>query len=153
MSGIELTVHGADALDDALAVMTRAFEPVYGEAWTHAQCMGVLSMPGTCLLVARNPQPVGFALLRTVIDETELMLLAVIPEARRTGLGRAILEQSFAVAANAGSKHYFLEVRSDNPAISLYRKLGLLQVGMRREYYRGGDGVRRDALTFKRTLG
>ena len=153
MSTIELTAHGTDAIEEALAIMAKAFEPVYGEAWTQSQCTGVLSMPGTCLLIARDTRPIGFALLRTVVDEAELMLLAVIPEARRSGLGRIIMERSFAVAANAGAKRYFLEVRSNNPAIALYRRLGLLQVGMRRDYYKGGDGVRRDALTFRRELG
>jgi [ribosomal protein S18]-alanine N-acetyltransferase len=147
-----ITTHGIDALADAMLVMGRAFDPQYGEAWTAAQCTGVLSMPGAQLFIARAPDPVGFALIRTVIDETELMLLAVSPEARRMGIGHALLQHSIAAVKASGAVSYFLEVRSDNPAINLYGNFGLQQVGVRRDYYRGIDGRRRDALTYRLSL-
>lgn len=147
-----ISAHGIDGLADAMAVMTRAFDPQFGEAWTAAQCTGVLAMPGAHLLIARASQPVGFALVRTVIDETELMLLAVDPERRGEGIGSALLQHSFRLATELRAVSYFLEVRSDNPAVALYERAGLQKVGVRREYYRGGDGRRRDALTYRRTL-
>ena len=149
---IEITRHGVDGLADAMSVMGRAFDPLFGEAWNAAQCTGVLAMPGAELLIARAPHPIGFALLRTVIDETELMLLAVLPEERGTGVGRAILHRSIDLARSAGATSYFLEVRGDNPATALYRRAGLEQVGVRRDYYRGSDGNRRDALTYRLSL-
>lgn len=152
MTDLCITVHGLDGLDDAMTVMANAFDPRFGEAWTAKQCVGVLSMPGAVLLIARRETPVGFALLRTVVDETELMLLAVAPKARRHGVAKALIERSLRQAVAAGSRNYFLEVRGDNPAVYLYRQKGLVQIGVRKSYYRGADGQVRDALTFKRAL-
>ncbi|UVO54768.1 ribosomal protein S18-alanine N-acetyltransferase [Sphingomonas sp. SUN039] len=147
-----ITSHGIEGLADAMTVMVSAFDPQFGEAWTAAQCTGVLAMPGAHLLIARNAAPVGFALLRTVIDEAELMLLAVAPEARGQGIGRALLQHSIDTATTSNATSYFLEVRSDNPAIDFYERFGLRQVGVRRDYYRAGNGVRRDALTYRLSL-
>lgn len=109
-------------------------------------------MPGAQMLIARAPDPVGFALIRTVIDEAELMLLAVAPELRKQGIGHALLQHSIDLVTASGVTSYFLEVRSDNPAIILYQNLGFRQVGVRRDYYRGLDGHRRDALTYRLCL-
>ncbi len=147
-----ITSHGVDGLAEAMPVMVRAFDPQFGEAWTAAQCTGVLAMPGAHLLIARAPEPVGFALLRTVIDEAELMLLAVTPEVRGQGIGRALLQHSIDLATASGAVSYFLEVRSDNPAIVVYESLGIRQVGVRPNYYRGNDGNGRDALTYRLSL-
>ncbi len=144
--------HGIEALDEAMHVMVRAFDPRFGEAWTAAQCTGVLSMPGATLVVARNGEIEGFALVRAMAGDAELMLLAVLPDARTHGTGRALLRETMAVARDAGAENYFLEVRADNPAIALYTSEGLQQVGIRRDYYRGKDGYRRDALTFRKRL-
>lgn len=149
---IAITRHGLDGLPDAMTVMDQAFDPLFGEAWNAAQCTGVLAMPGAELLVARGPHPLGFALVRTVLDETELMLLAVLPEVRGKGIGRSILLHSIDLATAAGATSYFLEVRDDNPAVALYEQAGLQQVGVRRDYYRGRDGNKRDALTYRRSL-
>lgn len=144
---------GVAGLDDAMRVMQAAFDPGYGEAWNRAQCLGVLAMPGAALLVAREgSQTLGFALVRVVIDEAELMLLAVTPEARSRGVGRALLRESMRHSCSRGATSYFLEVRHDNPAIKLYKDEGLACVGHRKEYYRGNDGKRRDAMTFRKIL-
>ncbi len=149
---LTVTRHGLDGLDDAMSVMTRAFDPQFGEAWTASQCAGVLAMPGATMLIARNPEPCGFALLRTVVDEAELMLLAVLPDVRKQGVGSFLLRETMQVAATEGAGFYFLEVRADNPAIELYAKEGLHAIGRRPNYYRGNDGELRDALTFRAAL-
>lgn len=144
---------GVEGLDDAMTVMMSAFDPEFGEAWNRAQCLGVLAMPGAVLLIAREgDRPLGFALVRVVIDEAELMLLAVIPEARGAGIGRKLLRETMCLAGSRGATAYFLEVRNDNPAVKLYGDEGLLCVGYRTGYYRGSDGKRRDAMTFRRSL-
>jgi len=137
----------------AMAVMVTSFDPAFGEAWNRAQCLGVLAMPGAILLVAYDQdRPIGFALVRLVVDEAELMLLAVAPDARGQGTGRALLRESMARSALRGAVRYFLEVRSDNPAVKLYCDEGLICVGHRQNYYTGNDGKRRDAMTFRKLL-
>lgn len=135
-----------------MPVMARSFDSKFGEAWTASQCEGVLSMPGALLLIARNPEPIGFALLRTIAGEAELMLLAVDPSARRNGIGQSLLQQSIKISTEGHADFYFLEVRADNPAIEFYTREGLETVGRRVAYYLGADGQRRDALTLRRAL-
>ena len=69
-----------NALADAMEVMAQAFDPAYGEAWTLPQLSGVMMMPDTWLTIARvDAAALGFALVRSVLDECELLLLAVHP--------------------------------------------------------------------------
>ena len=44
----------------------------------------------------------------------------------------------------------FLEMRADNDAAYLYKRSGFVECGRRRDYYRGGDGKLRDAITMRR---
>jgi ribosomal-protein-alanine N-acetyltransferase len=140
-------------LPDVMVAMGDAFDPEYGEAWTEAQCAGVLGMPGCWLLLARDGDtPVGFAMLRSVVDEAELLLIAVRPRYRRRGVAAALLSQAAEHARGVGIDTLHLEVRDGNPALDLYRAAGFLQVGRRSAYYRGRTGKVFDALTFKRHL-
>lgn len=141
-------------LADVMLAMSDAFDPQFGEAWTEAQCAGVLGMPGSWLLIARiGPDPAGFALLRNILGEAELLLIAVRKGYRRYGVGRALLDRAIEDARQEGVETLHLEVRDGNPALALYRSLGFVQVGSRRGYYRGRSGKVFDALTFRRHLG
>ncbi len=143
---------GVDDLPAIMPVMTRAFSPQFGEAWTESQCLGVLAMPGSELMVARDGDLVGFALSRTIVGECELMLLAVAPESQQNGVGRALLSTMISNARSCGARMIFLEVRQGNPAITLYSFVGFAEVGRRRGYYRGSNGESFDALTYRLAL-
>ena len=150
-----LTLRRGDARDVAAveALMAAAFDPRYGEAWTRSQCLGVLAMPGVQLLLAYDDDaPAGFSLTRAVIDEAELLLLAVAPARRRRGLGAALLRAVLADCAAAGVGKIHLEVRAGNPAVRLYRSSHFEKVGERRGYYRGAGGEPHDAHTYSRLL-
>lgn len=151
-----LTLRHGDARDIVAvdALMAAAFDPRWGEAWTRSQSLGVLAMPGVALLLAHeDDEPAGFALTRTIMDEAELLLLAVAPAHRRRGIGAALLRAVLADAAGAGVAALHLEVRAGNPAIALYAAHGFARIGERRGYYRGVDGAQHDAHTFSRALG
>ncbi len=139
-----------NALADAMEVMAQAFDPAYGEAWTLPQLSGVMMMPGTWLTIARvDAAALGFALVRSVLDECELLLLAVHPTWRGRGIGRELLIDSLKTARRRGIKSMNLEVRSSNSAIKLYEKTGFEYVHRRPGYYRGSDGQLHDALSFR----
>ena len=139
-----------NALADAMDVMAEAFDPAYGEAWTLPQLSGVMMMPGTWLTIARvDAAAMGFALVRSVLDECELLLLAVHPAWRGRGIGRELLIDSLKTARRRGIKSMNLEVRSSNTAIKLYEKAGFEYVHRRPGYYRGADGQLYDALSFR----
>ena len=148
-------VHGDSGdLGAVMTIMTTAFDPRFGEAWTRSQCAGILPMSGVSLMLAYDdgPQPSGFSLFRTVAGEAELLLLAVAPAHQRRGIGRLLLEQFLDGARSAGAGRVHLEVRDGNPAARMYRVAGLKPAGRRSNYYRGADGRQYDALTFAREL-
>lgn len=152
-AALEITEAGALDLDKVMTVMNKAFDPRYGEAWTAAQCAGVLSLPGSLLLIARAGERVlGFALARSVADEAELLLIAVRPDSQRCGTGQRLVSQIIDQLREEGVKKLHLEMRTDNPALAFYNNLGFEQVGLRRNYYRGADGQLTDAATLSRQI-
>jgi [ribosomal protein S18]-alanine N-acetyltransferase len=153
MSAISIEEVGIDGLDPVMAVMTVAFDPGYGEAWTESQTLSMLALPGVWLSLARVAgQPAGFALNRQIADEAELLLLAVAPAFRRRGIAMALIERTLHLLRRRNGSRLHLEVRHNNPAIELYKKSGFLLIGRRPGYYHGTDGQIHDALTLSHTL-
>lgn len=144
---------GSGELDEVMQVMQVAFDPRFGEAWTRAQCAGILPMSGVRLVLARTDgRPAGFSLTRRVADEAELLLLAVSPELRAQGIGGALLRDFTDRSRETGLRRLHLEVRAGNKAVSLYSRYQFVVEGRRPKYYRGTDGEFHDALTMARTL-
>ncbi len=134
-------------------VMRAAFDPRFGEAWTASQCLGMLSLPGVWLTLASDGDLLtGFALTRSVADDAELLLLAVLPDRRGRGIGRALLRCTVADAAARGAARLCLEMRAGNDATQLYVGEGFEKCGERRNYYGGRGGERFDAHTYVRSL-
>lgn len=101
------------------------------------------------LLASRNGRPVGYAAFRHAADEAELLRLGVRPEARRLGVAQALVAEGLARLRQEGVQVCFLEVRQDNePAITLYERLGFARNGRRHGYYRDGT----DALIYVQEL-
>lgn len=149
LAPVGLRSGGSADLPLMAALMNDAFDPVYGEAWTPGQCLGVLSLPGVWLTLAERRNDVaGFALSRRVADEAELLLLATAQRHRRRGVGGALLRGVLAEARQYGVRSLHLEVRSGNPAVQLYRQAGFAKVGERRNYYRGNTGQVFDAHSY-----
>lgn len=137
-----------DELEDVMAVMTAAFDRRFGEAWTRAQCAGIIPMAGVTLMLARQGgAAAGFSLARRTLDEAELLLIAVHPDFKGLGIGKELLKRFLADQGQAGAHNLHLEVRDGNPAVSLYLSSGFIVVGRRPNYYRGTDGEKFDALT------
>ena len=154
-SQVRLRPGNSTDLDDVMEVMDSAFGRRFGEAWTRSQCAGILPMIGVDLVVARNPangRTIGFSLSRTVADESELLLLAVLPNEQRRGIGGRLLDDFMNRARDQGVGRVHLEVRDGNPAISMYKTAGFSPVGRRRNYYHAPDGKRFDALTLLHEL-
>ena len=94
----------------------------------------------------------GFALGRVILDEAELLTLAVDPAAQRKGIGRACLAAFEREASVRGAVQLHLEVAETNaPAIALYRTAGWRDAGHRKAYYKGESG-RIDAILMTKHL-
>ena len=147
-----------DDLDRIMAVMEAAFDPAFGEAWTRRQVGDALVLPHTHYLLAgpdgQDPgdgeDAAGFVLSRAILNEEELLLIAVDPRYRGRGIGTALLGRFVAAARERGAARLFLEMREGNPAEALYRREGFAVVGRRHAYYRRGTGAPLDAITFAR---
>jgi ribosomal-protein-alanine N-acetyltransferase len=154
MQGILISPVGAEAIEDIMSVMATAFDPEFGEAWNSGQCLSMLSLPGSGAMIARaNEQCCGFALFRTVLDEAELLMIAVADHAQRQGVGRTLLQSVVEHAATEHVRKLHLEVREDNHvARRLYESDGFTLIGRRPAYYRGASGRVSDSITLCRTI-
>ena len=142
--------------DHIMRIMQAAFDPRYGEAWNRRQIADSLLMPGVSVAfdsMADGAPPRGFILSRRVLDEVEILLIAVEPAVGGGGIGTAMMADLLDRLAADGVRRVFLEMRCDNSAIHLYRKFGFEQIGQRRGYYRGAVGGPLDAVTFAKTIG
>ena len=91
---------------------------------------------------------VGYVGSQTVIDESDMMNIAVHPECRRCGIAEKLIDALVNALGEKGSRGLSLEVRASNaPAIALYQKMGFSQVGRRPNYYRN---PREDALILRK---
>lgn len=93
--------------------------------------------------VCEMGRPLGFALWSSVLDEGELWLVVVAPEARRQGHGRALMAKGLERAEARGLQSLFLEVETTRaPAIALYAAFGFEMLGDRLNYYGPGRHAR-----------
>jgi len=79
----------------------------------------------------------GYYLVQTVGNEQELHTFAVKPELRGCGLGRKLMDHMLGEARRRGVCHIYLQVRPTNlEAKTLYKTLGFVGIGIRKNYYR-----------------
>lgn len=124
--------------------------------WPVADFIGFLADPATPAYIACDARRriAGFALIRLVADESELLTIAVDPKWRGKGVGRALLDAVFADLMMSSARKMFLEVDAENrPAIKLYEKLGFSTISSRKGYYAKPDGSAATALVMARDLG
>jgi [ribosomal protein S18]-alanine N-acetyltransferase len=90
----------------------------------------------------------GFAIILYQLDVFELLNICVDHKFQRQGVGQCLLQYVIAQAKRLGVKSIRLEVRASNlSAISLYRSLDFIEVGIRKNYY-ATTAAREDALLF-----
>ena len=116
------------------------------ERWGPDAIRLMLEMPGAFGL---HLPGTGFVLARVATDEAEILTLAVLPQARRSGQGGRLLDAAAAEAAQQGATALFLEVASDNlAALGLYQSRHFATVGRRPHYY----GLNHHATVLRREL-
>ena len=100
------------------------------------------------LVALEGDTVVGYIGSQTVMEETDMMNVAVHPDYRRKGIAEALVNGLVEALKERGSHCLTLEVRASNePAKSLYEKLGFSQIGRRPNYYRN---PREDALILRK---
>lgn len=109
----------------------------FSDPWSQRSVASELENPLALWLVwEEDGQVLGYVGSQTVLDETDMMNVAVSAQARRRGIAQALVEALVIQLKQRGSRCLTLEVRTSNaPAICLYEKLGFRQVGRRPNYY------------------
>ncbi len=94
-----------------------------------------------------NGRLIAYAFLWIILDECHLANIAVDPEWRRKGIGRALMGRTIEIARERNCVKMMLEVRKSNrSAIALYEQSGFHKVGIRKHYYRDGFLRTEDAV-------
>ena len=100
------------------------------------------------LFQGRGNDPRGFVLSRRVLDEAEILTVALDASLRGRKLAAPLLRRHLDALNARGVRRVHLEVDEDNaPAVALYRRLGFTEIGRRVGYYTKPDGTRATALT------
>ena len=117
--------------------------------WNAREIRALLDSPHVFALTESG----GFLMGRAAAGEAELLTLAVLPAARRHGLGMRLVHDFVTMARSRDATRAFLEVAAGNaPALALYERAGFGQVGRRKAYYKVSDGRTEDALVLSRAL-
>ena len=127
-----------------IARMSRDYiETGLGWSWDAARVFHSISDPETVVAVAQQESvAVGFSIMRFKESSAHLDLLAVEPEYRRKGIGRALVQWLEASAKTAGTFQLSLEVRKNNAiALGFYSSLGYESNKVLRGYYGGVESA------------
>lgn len=106
----------------------------FSTAWTEESIVDSISNESSYFNIAyADDKPAGYMSMQVCCGEGDIMRVAVLPDYRRLGIGRALLEECF--SANKLDA-VFLDVRENNiPAIKLYESFGFEKIGIRKNYY------------------
>ena len=123
----------------------------FQDPWSERMILDELCNPLSLWLTALDGGTVaGYIGSQSVLDEADVMNLAVAPARRREGVGRALMRALTDALRQKGVAALLLEVRPSNePALSLYRAEGFAEVGRRRNYYLH---PKEDALILRKEL-
>jgi ribosomal-protein-alanine N-acetyltransferase len=139
-----MSLRAAPAEDAAILAGLHA--AAFDKPWSAGEIAALMTTPGVFALTVDLQ---GFILCRSIAGEAEILTLAVVPAARRLGVGRALVEAAAGLAATQAAACLFLEVAHDNvAALALYAAAGFERVGLRKGYYLSGA----DAVVMRRAL-
>lgn len=110
----------------------------FHDPWSEKSVASELTNPLSLWLVALDGDRVaGYVGSQSVLGESDMMNVAVHPDYRRQGIAEKLCLALVEALKEKGNHCLTLEVRASNePAKALYEKLGFLQVGLRKNYYR-----------------
>ncbi|MFZ0021999.1 ribosomal protein S18-alanine N-acetyltransferase [Acinetobacter sp.] len=118
---------------------------VQSHPWTLKQFEDAVTAYQSTVIEVQG-QVAGFCILQPVLDEANLLLMAIDPAQQGQSLGYQLLEASVAMLKN-NPVQIFLEVRESNlAAIKLYEKSGFHQIDLRKNYYPNANGSREHAI-------
>ena len=105
----------------------------FSTPWTEGQLLSEIESEYGCIFICRDT---GYAIMHMAGDQAELYRIATSPDKRGQGIGDMLMKSCVQWAKEQNAESIFLEVRAGNvPAISLYKKHGFENIGIRKKYY------------------
>ena len=122
---------------DDIAQVAALEQACFSDPWPQSVLEKELENELSLWLVAKQGgEVVAYVGSQSVLDEADMMNLAVREDARRQGIARSLVQTLCKRLSEKGVQSLTLEVRDSNePAIRLYEALGFSQVGKRPNYY------------------
>lgn len=138
-------------LDDLEQVMEIENEN-FSVPWTETGFFTFLIREDTLFLVAQEKEEIlGYCGVVMVQDEGDITNVAVKKSWQNQGVGKKLMEELVKSTEQEGVARLFLEVRASNePALRLYRNMGFVQTGIRKNYY---EEPREDGIIMMRERG
>ena len=121
----------------------------FSDPWSENSVASELNNPLSLWLVALDGERLaGYVGSQTVMDESDMMNLAVHPDYRCQGIGSRLVDELIKELKKKGSQRLTREVRvSNEPAKRLYDELGLSEIAVRKRYY---SHPKEDALILRK---
>ncbi len=109
--------------------------------WSYKQWESALKKKDVrSLAVYANEKFIGVCVYQLILDEAELLYLAIRPEHTRKGFGQSLFAEFLNITKKNNIKKIFLEVSSNNlSAIEFYKKFNFQTISVRKNYYKNGS--------------
>ncbi|WP_350296924.1 ribosomal protein S18-alanine N-acetyltransferase [Limnohabitans sp. Rim8] len=148
-----LEVRFADLTADDLVAVIAVEQSVYGHPWTVGNFKDALASGYQAQRLLAGDTLIGYFVAMKVIDEVHLLNITVSLNHRSQGWARLMLDALAVWSRGQGCAWLWLEVRESNHrALQVYRSHGFKQVGLRKDYYPVGRGLREAALVMSQKL-
>ena len=122
--------------DEDIPAAARVEMECFPDPWSEDSLKGMLGGRG-CYgwAIFDGEEPAGYCLVQQVLDEGEILRIAVFNKFKRQGAAGCLLEEIF--KQNPETVFWNLEVREGNvPAVRCYEKFGFVALGIRKNYYK-----------------
>ena len=151
MPKIIVDVMGVESTRILAEIYSEAFKNMPEQKWGFSELFELFSIRETIsFVICLDAKPIGFALLRILADEGEIITFCILPKWCNNGYGKILLERIVDTLKKRSIKKLFLEVRENNKvAIKLYNNCSFKVIGRRKKYYKNNQAEKIDALVMQ----
>ena len=143
----KLELNLRDMLDSDVENVFRIEQQIHTHPWTQGNFRDALKSGYVCKVAELEEKLIGYAILMQGVDDAELLDIGISSVVQRRGWGSNLLNKMLGLARALGKQRVVLEVRASNvAAIELYRLMGFIEIGLRRDYYLKANNLREDAI-------
>ena len=114
----------------------------FDDFWNYNILKDELESENSIYIVAKsNKEIIGFAGIKILLDEADIMNIVTKKCYRNQGIGTLLLKNLISISKNLNLHSLSLEVNEENKtAIHLYENLGFKNIGIRKNYYKSKNG-------------